>query len=87
MTYTQQIITIGLCVVGTAATRFIPFLIFNEHRSTPAFITYLGKYLPPAVFGMLVVYSFKNVNITQGSHGLPELIATAVTVSVHLWKK
>lgn len=72
MTLTQQIITIGICIAGTMATRFLPFLIFRENRETPDFIQYLGKYLPPAVFGMLVIYCLKNVNILQGSHGLPE---------------
>lgn len=42
MTLTQQIITIALCVLGTQLTRFVPFLIFNEHRKTPAFVQYLG---------------------------------------------
>ena len=56
MTLAQQIITIGLCVLGTMATRFLPFIIFNEHHETPDFIQYLGKYLPSAVFGMLVIY-------------------------------
>ncbi len=55
MTITQQIITIGLCVLGTMATRFLPFIIFNEHHETPDFVQYLGKYLPSAVFGMLVI--------------------------------
>lgn len=56
MTITQQIITIGLCVLGTMATRFLPFLIFRENKETPAFVQYLGKYLPASIFGMLVVF-------------------------------
>lgn len=56
MTLTQQIITIGLCILGTMLTRFLPFLIFRENRKTPEVIQYIGKYLPAAVFGMLVVH-------------------------------
>ena len=56
MTIPQQIITIGLCALGTMITRFLPFIVFRENRKTPAFIQYIGKYLPGAVFGMLVVY-------------------------------
>ena len=56
MTVWQQVITIGLCVAGTMLTRFLPFLIFKEDRKTPGFVQYIGKYLPSAVFGMLVVY-------------------------------
>lgn len=87
MTLTQQIITIGLCILGTMATRFLPFLIFNENRQTPAYIQYLGKYLPSAVFGMLVIYCLKDVSLLQGSHGIPELISILITVLLHLWKK
>lgn len=65
MTITQQIITIGLCVAGTMLTRFLPFAIFNEKRTTPVFVQYLGKFLPPAVFGMLVVYCLRNVDIVS----------------------
>ena len=75
MTLTQQIITIALCVLGTQLTRFVPFLIFNEHRKTPAFVQYLGKVLPGAIFSMLVVY------------GLPELIGIFITAGLHLWKR
>ena len=60
MTLLQQMITIGLCVVGTMSTRFLPFLIFRENRKTPDFVQYLGKFLPSAVFGMLVVYCLRD---------------------------
>ena len=87
MTLTQQIITIGLCVLGTMTTRFLPFMIFNEHRKTPEFVQYLGKYLPSAVFGMLVIYCLKNVSVFHGSHGIPELISILVTGGLHIWKR
>ena len=87
MTIPQQIITVGLCVLGTMLTRFLPFFIFRENQETPAFIQYVGKVLPPAVFGMLVIYCLKNVIFLTGTHGLPELVAIAVTVVLHLWKR
>jgi branched-subunit amino acid transport protein AzlD len=87
MTITQQVITIALCVLGTMVTRFLPFLIFSEKRQTPAFIQYIGKYLPSAVFGMLVVYCLKDVSFVSGTHGVPELIAIVVTVLLHKWKR
>ena len=37
MTLPQQIITIALCALGTQLTRFLPFLIFNEHKKNTAF--------------------------------------------------
>ena len=54
---------------------------------TPTFIQYIGKFLPSAVFGMLVIYCLKNVSFLSGNHGLPELLAIAITVGLHLWKR
>ena len=87
MTTTQQIITIAMAVLATALTRFLPFIIFPAGKEAPKFIKYLGKVLPAAVFGFLVVYCLKNVDILGGSHGIPELIAVAVVVVLHLWKR
>ena len=87
MTLTQQIITIGLCILGTLITRFLPFLVLSESRISPAFALYLGRFLAPAVFGMLVIYCLRNVSFLHGTHGLPELIAIGVTVLLHLWKR
>ncbi len=87
MTVLQEILTIGLCAFATVLTRFLPFLIFRADKPTPKYIGYLGKALPAAIFGMLVVYCLKNVDVTAGSHGLPELIAIAAVVLLHLWKR
>ena len=87
MTLFQQIITIGLCIAGTMLTRFLPFLVFNENRKTPDFVQYIGKLLPSAVFGMLIIYCVRNVDFLHNSHGLPELLSILVTGSIHLWKR
>lgn len=87
MTLIEKIITIGMVVLGTVITRFLPFILFPVNKPTPKFIQYLGKVLPSAVLGMLVIYSMKDVNILIGNHGLPELIAIAVVVGLHLWKR
>ncbi len=87
MSVPLQLLTILLCALATVITRFLPFLIFSEKRKTPPFIQYLGRALPAAIFGMLVVYCLKNVNFLAGSHGVPEAIGIAVTVLLHLWKR
>ena len=87
MTLQQQIITIAMCVVGTMLTRFLPFLVFRPKRPPPRYIQYLGRVLPGAIFAMLIIYCLRDVSLLQGSHGLPELIAIAVTVGLHLWKR
>ena len=87
MTLTQQIITIAAVVFGTMLTRFLPFLLFPAGRSTPKYIQYLGKVLPSAVFGMLVIYCLKDVSLISGSHGIPELLAVLAVTVLHLWKR
>lgn len=86
MSLSQQIITVALCVAATMLTRFLPFLVFSSKRPTPTYIRYLGKALPGAIFGMLVVYCLRNVSLLTGSHGLSEGIAIAVTAALHKWK-
>lgn len=87
MTLMQQMITIGMAVLATMLTRFLPFLLFPEGKKTPPFVQYIGKVLPGAVFGMLIVYCLKDVQWLHGAHGLPEIIAIIAIVLLHLWKK
>lgn len=87
MTLSQQIITIALIALGTMITRFLPFLVFPADRPTPKYILYLGRVLPPAVFGLLVVYCLKDISLFSGSHGLPELLAILLVTGLHVWKR
>ena len=87
MTLTQQIFTIAAVVLGTMTTRFLPFLLFPAGKTTPAFVQYLGKALPAAVFGLLVIYSLEDVQLLTGSHGIPEAISIALVIILHCWKR
>ena len=87
MTTMQQIITIALMAFVTVLTRALPFILFPPGHKTPQYIMYLGRVLPLAVFGMLVVYCVKDVQWLSGTHGLPELIGIAATIVIHLWKR
>ncbi|MFG6334921.1 MAG: branched-chain amino acid transporter permease [Lachnospiraceae bacterium] len=87
MTLSEQLCTIGMVILGTVLTRFLPFLLFPAGKPTPKYIRYLGTVLPSAVFGLLVIYCLKNVNIFTGSHGIPELLAITVVIALHLWKR
>ena len=87
MTLTEQIIIIACVVLGTMTTRFLPFLIFNNDKETPAYVKYLGYMLPPAVFGLLVVYALRNVEFTSVEGFLPEALAVGLIVVLHYWKK
>lgn len=87
LTGVQAIVTILAIAVGTQLTRWLPFWLFPEKKEPPAVVLYLGHVLPPAMMGLLVVYCFKNVSWLSGSHGAPELLASAAVVVLHLWKK
>ena len=87
MTISEQIITIAVVIVATLSTRFLPFILFPSKNSTPLYISYLGKVLPAAVFGFLVVYCLRNVNIFAYSHGLPEILGVLITAFLHKWKR
>ena len=83
----HDVLLIAVAVLVTMATRFLPFLIFGEKRKTPAIIEYLGKVLPCAIMGMLVVYCLKDVSFLSTPFGLPELIACVVVAALHVWKR
>lgn len=74
-------IIIAAIVIVTALLRFLPFIVFGSKHKTPAIIDKLGRILPYAVMGMLVVYCLRNVSFTNVSGFLPSLIA-GLTVGV-----
>ena len=78
---------VAVIALVTIALRFLPFLIFSGKRQTPAFISYLGKVLPYAIMGMLVVYCLRSISFAAMPFGIPELLACAVVVIAHLWKR
>ena len=87
MTTFQMGLTIAVCTAATMLTRFLPFLIFSsKDQQPPEVVQYLGRVLPAAIFGMLIVYCLKGVSFATGSHGIPEAIAIGVTIALHKWK-
>lgn len=87
ISFSRSVIIIALVAVTTFATRAVPFVLFPAGRKIPKTVEYLGKVLPPAVIGMLVVYCFKSVSPQSFPFGLPELIASAAVVILHIWKR
>ena len=82
MTSAQSAVTILAVVLGTMLTRFLPFFLFPEGKEPPPYILHLGRVLPCAVTGLLVVYCLKDAVFTSW-HGLPEGIAMAVVAALH----
>lgn len=67
--------------------RAFPFMVFSGKRETPKFVLYLGKVLPFAIIGMLVIYCVKDISFEAVSHFLPYIIAGAVVVLLHIWRR
>jgi branched-subunit amino acid transport protein AzlD len=78
-------VLIAVMAMVTMLLRFLPFIIFT--KNTPEYISYLGKVLPAALIGMLVIYCLKDVSIVAAPHGLPELIAALAVVALQVWKR
>lgn len=87
MTDIRAVLLIAIVAAVTMLLRFFPFVIFGKRKDTPTYITYLSCVLPNAIMGMLIIYCLRNVSLTSSSHGIPELLAAAVVVGMHLWKK
>lgn len=77
---------IAVMTSATFLTRALPFLLFRRGGEHPL-MAYIGRYLPPAIMLLLVIYCLQTVDFTQPPHGTPELLASGVVVAVHmLWR-
>lgn len=83
MTWEQALITIAIVAAVTLFLRAWPFLLFPGNRETPAFLKYLGRVLPYAIMGMLVVYCLRGTEFSSLSGWAPGFIAAAFVVAVH----
>ena len=81
-----KVALIAVAALVTMSTRFLPFLIFSEKRKTPEIVLFLGKILPCAIMGMLVVYCLKDVTVLQYPYGIPEALGIGFVAGLHLWK-
>jgi len=83
----HAVLLIAITALVTVGLRFLPFLIFREGKKTPALLTYLGKVLPFAIMGMLVVYCLKSICLTEAPYGIPELLGCTIVAGLHIWKR
>lgn len=87
MSLTEQIITIAMVILGTMLTRFLPFILFPDNRPTPKIVQKIGKLLPSAILGMLVIYCYRQVDIVNNPTGIFDIIAGIAVVMIHLkWR-
>ncbi len=86
---TEQYVWYAVAIIAlvTALTRFLPFVIFRDEQKVPKLIRKLGKVLPHAIMGMLVVYCLKDVQITALSSILPAAVSCLAVAVLHVWKR
>lgn len=82
----QIFISIVIMSAVTIALRFLPFILFSG-KKTPKVIAYLGKVLPYAMMGMLVVYCLRDISFKSAGGFVPEILASAVVVVSYIIKK
>ena len=82
----EMIVFIFACGLGTFLTRVIPFIFLPEGKETPRIILYLGRVLPAACMGLLIVYCLKDVSLLSFPHGIPEAIGILSVAILHKWK-
>lgn len=87
MTEIDALLTVAVIALVTAAIRFFPFIVWNKNRKAPKIIEKLGKILPYAVMGMLVIYCLKDVSFTEAGGFVPELAASLVVIGLYIWKR
>lgn len=78
---------VAVIALVTAGIRFLPFAVFRGGKPTPPLVEKLGRVLPYAIMGMLVVYCLKGISFASMGGWLPALLASAVTVLLYVWKR
>ena len=87
MTTLQIAASVAVMAVVTFLTRALPVLLCGRGGEPPKVVLYLGKFLPPAVIAMLIVYCYRGTSFAGLDTWLPGLIAGAAVVALHIWKK
>ena len=78
-------VLVAVMSLVTVLLRFLPFMVFR--KKVPVYVAYLGRVLPAAIIGMLVIYCLKDTKVTAAPFGAPELIAGALVVMLQAWKR
>ena len=87
MTVFQIAALVAVMAAVTFLTRALPFLLFGRGGEPPKVVLYLGRFLPPAVIAMLIVYCYRGTDFGEPGGWAPGLIAGLAVVLLHIWKK
>lgn len=87
MSKTEILLTVLILAISVWLTRFLPFIIFKKTDKLPKIIEYLGKVLPAALMGLLVVYCVKDYNFADITEILPLGVSILAVAALQLIKK
>ena len=87
MTSLQALSIILAIAAATFLTRALPFIVFSEKRPVPDAVRYLGRVLPPAMAGLLIVYCLKDVSFLPSNFAWRELSSLVAIAGLHAWKR
>lgn len=87
-TYTCYLLLATLIMyLVTFSLRGFVFVAFGRNRKPPKVILYIGAVISPAIIAALIVYCFRNTNISSPAYGIPEVVATITCIALHVWKR
>lgn len=73
---------IALAALATFLTRATPFLLLSKQADHPL-LTFLGRYLPPVLMVLLVVYALRTP-LVEGDGLMQSLLSLTVVTVLHL---
>ncbi|MDR3259872.1 MAG: AzlD domain-containing protein [Fusobacteriaceae bacterium] len=79
---------VSIAGIVTFVIRAFPFIVMSKkNESMEKYMMYLSKVLPPAIVGVLIIYSLKDTKFLVPSNVIPKLLALIVVILLQLWKK
>ena len=68
--------------------RAFPFILFSR-KKPPKVLSFIEKYIPAMVIGVLIVYCLadpKDMTFSSSPWGIPAIAGVLLTIILHLWK-
>ena len=83
----HALLMVLVMAVVTHLLRAFPFIVFGLTGKAPRIVIYLGRALSPAAIAVLVVYCFRQMDFSCAMNTVPDVVAGAAVVALHLWKR
>ena len=77
---------VAVSAAVTWALRALPFTVLAPLRASAA-VGYLSARMPLGVMVILLGYTLRNLPLGDPGRALPDILALAATVGLHLWRR